>query len=114
VAPVSTINDDIMGRTTEVQSVVGTISLGSIVREAGEWAQSISALVYEAEGDYFMDRLNRMWVQEQAPPSVEVIGSDRWGTFQGELFQKDRSSGFAAMPEICITSSERCIICRSQ
>jgi hypothetical protein len=80
VAPVSTVNDDIMGRIAEVQNAVGTL-LRSTIREAGEWAQSISALVYEAEGDYFVDRLNRMWVQEQAPPSVEVVGTDRWGTF---------------------------------
>jgi hypothetical protein len=88
VAHVSTVNDDIMGRTAEVQSVVGTTPLGSTVREAGEWAQSISALVYEAEGDYFVDRLNRMWVQEQPPPSVEVVGGDRWGTFQGNYFRR--------------------------
>jgi hypothetical protein len=77
VAPISTVNDDIMGRITEVQSVVGTTPLGSTVREAREWAQSISALVYEVEGDYFVDRLNRMWVQEQPPLSVEVVGNDR-------------------------------------
>jgi hypothetical protein len=88
VAHVSTVNDDIMGRTAEVQSVVGTTSLGSIVREAGEWEQSISALVNEAEGDYFVDRLNRMWVQEQPPPSAEVVGGDRWGTFQGNYFRR--------------------------
>jgi hypothetical protein len=76
VAHVSTVNDDNMGRTAEVQSAVGTTPLGSTVREAGEWAQSISALVYEAEGDYFVDRLNRMWMQEQPPPSVEVVGGD--------------------------------------
>jgi hypothetical protein len=62
VAHVSTVNNDIMGRTAEVQSVFSTPPLGSTVREAGEWAQSISTLVYEAEGDYFVDRLNRMWV----------------------------------------------------
>jgi hypothetical protein len=77
VAPVSTINDDSTERTAEVQSAVGTTPLGSTVREAGEWAQSISALVYEVEGDYFMDRLNRMWVQEQLPASVEVADGDR-------------------------------------
>jgi hypothetical protein len=76
VAHVSTVNDDIMGRTAEVQSAIGTTTLGSTVPEAGEWSQSISALVYEAEGDYFVDRLNRMWVQEQPPPSVEVVGGD--------------------------------------
>jgi hypothetical protein len=38
VAHVSTVNDDIMGRTTEVQSAVGTTPLGSTVREAREWA----------------------------------------------------------------------------
>jgi hypothetical protein len=81
VAHVSTVNDDIMERTAEVQSAVGTTPLGSTIREAGEWAQSISALVYEAEGDYFVDWLNRMWVQEQPPPSVQVVGGDRWGTF---------------------------------
>jgi hypothetical protein len=53
LAHVSTINDDIMGRTTKVQSAVGTTPLGSIVREAAEWAQSISALVYEAEEHHF-------------------------------------------------------------
>jgi hypothetical protein len=68
VAHVSTVSNDIMGRTAEVQSIVGTTPLGSTVREAREWAQSISALVYEVEGDYFVDRLNRMWVQEQPPP----------------------------------------------
>jgi hypothetical protein len=36
VAPVSTVNDDSMERTTEVQSVVGTTPLGSLVREAAE------------------------------------------------------------------------------
>jgi hypothetical protein len=77
VTHVSTINDDIMGRIAEVQSVVGTTPLGTTVREAGEWAQSISALVYEAESDYFVDRLNRMWVQEQPPTSIEVVGGDR-------------------------------------
>jgi hypothetical protein len=81
VAPVSIVNDDIMGRTAEVHSAVGTTPLGSTVREAAEWAQSISVLVYEAESDYFVDRLNRMWVQEQAPPFIEVVGSDRWDTF---------------------------------
>jgi hypothetical protein len=88
VAHVSTVNDDIMGRNAEVQSIVGTTPLGSTVREAGEWAQSISMLVYEAEGDYFVDRLNRMWVQEQPPPSVEVVGGDRWDTFQGNYFRR--------------------------
>jgi hypothetical protein len=29
-----------------------------------------------------------MWVQEQAPPSVEVVGRDRWGTFQGNYFRR--------------------------
>jgi hypothetical protein len=38
VAHVSIANDDIMGRTVEVQSAVGTTPLGSTVREAGEWA----------------------------------------------------------------------------
>jgi hypothetical protein len=88
VAHVSTVNDDIMERTTEVQSAVGTTPLGSTVREAREWAQSFSALVYEAEGDYFVDRLNRMWVQEQPSPSVQVVGGDRWGTFQGNYFRR--------------------------
>jgi hypothetical protein len=87
-APVSTVHDDIIGRTAEVQSAVGTTPLGSTIREAAEWAQSISALLYEAEGDYFVDRLNRMWVQEQPPPSVEVVGGDRWGTFQGNYFRR--------------------------
>jgi hypothetical protein len=88
VAPISIVNDDIMGRTVEVQSAIGSRPLGSTVREAGEWAQSISALVYEAEGDYFVDRLNRMWVQEQPPPSAEVVGGDRWDTFQGNYFRR--------------------------
>ena len=44
--------------------------------------------MYEAKGDYFVDRLNRMWVQEQGPLSVEVVGSDRWGTFQGNYFKR--------------------------
>jgi hypothetical protein len=35
-----------------------------------------------------VDRLNRMWVQEQPPPSVEVVGGDRWGTFQGNYFRR--------------------------
>jgi hypothetical protein len=88
VAHVSTVNDDIMERTAEVQSTVGTTPLGSTVREAGEWAQSISALVYEVEGDYFVDRFNRMWVQEQPPPSIQVVGGDRWGIFQGNYFRR--------------------------
>jgi hypothetical protein len=88
VAHVSIVNDDIIGRTVEVQSTVGTTPLGSTDGEAAEWAQSISALVYEAEGDYFVDRFNRMWMQEQAPPSVEVVGSDCWGTFQGNYFKR--------------------------
>jgi hypothetical protein len=77
VAHVSTFNDDIMGTTAEVQSDVSTTPLGNAIQEAGEWAQSINALVYEAEGDYFVDRLNKMWVQEQPPPSVQVVGGDR-------------------------------------
>jgi hypothetical protein len=68
---------DIIGRTVEVQSAVGTTPLGSTNGEAAEWAQSISVLVYEVEGDYFVDRFNKMWMQEQAPPSVEVVGSNR-------------------------------------
>jgi hypothetical protein len=88
VAHFSTVNDDIMGRIGEVRSAVGTTPLGSTVREAAEWAQSISALVYEAEGDYFVDWLNRMWVQEQPPHSIEVVGGDRWGTFQGNYFKR--------------------------
>jgi hypothetical protein len=88
VAHVSTVNDDIMKRTVEVQSIVGTTPLGSTVREAGEWAQSISTLVYEAEGDYFVDRLNRMWVQDQPPPSVEVVGGDPGVMFQGNYFRR--------------------------
>jgi hypothetical protein len=36
VAHVSTVNDDIMGRTAEVQSAVGTTPLGSTIREARE------------------------------------------------------------------------------
>jgi hypothetical protein len=35
------------------------------------------------------------------------------GHVSGELFQKNRSSRFAATPEICATSGERCIICKS-
>ena len=31
MAPISIVNDDIMGRTTEVQSAIGTTPLGSIV-----------------------------------------------------------------------------------
>jgi hypothetical protein len=77
VAHVSIVNDDIMERIAEVQSAIGTTPLGSTIREVGEWTQSISALVYEAEGDYFVDRLNKMWVQEQPPPSVQVVGGDR-------------------------------------
>ena len=88
VAHVSTVSDDIMGRIAEVQSAVKTTPLGSIVQEAVEWAQNISVLVYEAEGDYFVDRPNRMWVQEQPPPSVKVVGGDYWGMFQGNYFRR--------------------------
>jgi hypothetical protein len=88
MAPVSTVHNDIIGRTTEVQSAVGTTPLGCTVREAREWVQSISALVYEAEGDYFVDHLNRMWMQEQPHSSVEVVDGDRWGTFQGNFFRR--------------------------
>jgi hypothetical protein len=88
VAPGSIVNEDTTGSTAEVQSAVGTTPLGSAVQEAGEWAQSISALVYEADGDYYVDRLNRMWVQEQPPAPIEVVDGDRWGTFQGNYFKR--------------------------
>jgi hypothetical protein len=87
VAPISAINDGSTRRIAEVQSIVGTTPLGSIVREAVEWAQSINALVYEAEGDYFVDRLNRMWMQEQPPVSVQVVDGDRWSSFEGNYFR---------------------------
>jgi hypothetical protein len=48
--------------------------------------QSISELVYEEKGDYFVGRLNRMWMQKQPPASIEVVDGDRWGTFQGNYF----------------------------
>jgi hypothetical protein len=44
--------------------------------------------VYEEEGDYFVGRLNRMWVQEQPLASIKVVDGDRWGTFQGNYFIK--------------------------
>jgi hypothetical protein len=50
--------------------------------------QSINELVYEEEGDYFVGRLNRMWVQEQPLASIEVVDGNRWGTFQGNYFIK--------------------------
>jgi hypothetical protein len=88
VASGSIVNDDTMESSAEVQSVVGTTPPGSAVPEAGEWAQSISALVYEADGDYYVDRLNRMWVQEQPPAPIEVVDVDYWGTFQGNYFKR--------------------------
>ena len=72
----------------EVQGIVNTTPLGSTVPEATEWAQSISALMYEAEGDYFVDRLNRMWLQKQPPASVQVVDGDCWGTFEGNYFRR--------------------------
>jgi hypothetical protein len=60
MAPTSTVNDDTIGTTMEVQSDVGITLLGNTVREVGKWAHSIRALVYEAEGNYFVDQLNRM------------------------------------------------------
>jgi hypothetical protein len=73
VAPGSTVNDNTIGSNAEVQSAVGTSPPRSAVLEAGEWAQSISALVYEADGDYYVDRLNRMWMQEHPPAPIEVV-----------------------------------------
>jgi hypothetical protein len=76
VAHVSTFNDDIMGTTAEVQSDVSTTPLGNAIQEAGEWAQSINALVYEAESEYFLDQLIRMWMREQPPASIKVVDGD--------------------------------------
>jgi hypothetical protein len=84
----STVNDDTMGSSAEVQSAVGTTPPRSAVLEAREWAQSISTLVYEVDSDYYVYRLNRMWVQEHPPAPVEVVDGDRWGTFQGNYFKR--------------------------
>jgi hypothetical protein len=88
VAPISNVNDDTMGSTVEVQSVVGTTLPGSTVREARKWSQSISSLVYEIKSDYYVDQLNRMWMQEQPPAPIEVVDGDRWGTFQANYFKR--------------------------
>jgi hypothetical protein len=29
-----------------------------------------------------------MWMQEQPPTSVQVVDSDRWGTFEGNYFRR--------------------------
>jgi hypothetical protein len=88
VAPVSTVNDDTAWTIAEVHSDVGTILLGNTIRKAKEWAQSISELVYEKKGDYFVDWLNRMWAQKQPLASIEVVDSDCWGTFYGNYFRR--------------------------
>jgi hypothetical protein len=39
--------------------------------------------MYKKEGDYFIDRLNRMWVHEK--PSVDA---ERWDKYLGIFFKR--------------------------
>jgi hypothetical protein len=62
--------------------------------------------MYEVEGDYFVDRLNRMWVQEQPPPSVEVVGGDHWARFRGIISEGSKF-------RICYNGRDLCHILRT-
>jgi hypothetical protein len=61
---------------------VDTTEPGSGLQMNREWVQSISALIYEEEGDYFIDRLHRMWVKEQPRNDIDVLKHDLWEHFQ--------------------------------
>jgi hypothetical protein len=41
-----------------------------------------------AKGDYFIDRLNRKWMQEESRGAIDVLQGERWGSFNGAHYKK--------------------------
>jgi hypothetical protein len=77
-----------MDSNRDVGNVGGSTGLGSSVQTDRERIQLISALTYEKEGDYFIDRLSRMWVQEKPSGHIGIADAERWGTYLGNFFKR--------------------------
>jgi hypothetical protein len=81
-----------MDSNRNVGNVGGSTGLGSSVQTDRERIQLISALTHEKEGDYFIDCLSRMWVQEKPSGHIRIADAERWGTYLGNFFKRIESS----------------------
>jgi hypothetical protein len=77
-----------MDSNRDVGNVGGSMGLGSLVQTDWERIQLISVLIYEKEGDYFIDCLNRMWVQEKPSGPIRIANAERWGKYLGNFFKR--------------------------
>jgi hypothetical protein len=77
-----------MDNSRDVGNFGGSTGLGSSVQTDWKQIQLISALTYEKEGDYFIDRLNRMWVQEKPSSPIGIADVERWGKYLGNFFKR--------------------------
>jgi hypothetical protein len=88
VPHVSIIDAATMDNNRDVGNVGESTGIGSSVQTDREQIQLISALTYEKEGDYFIDRLNRMWVQEKPSSPIGIADVERWGKYLGNFFKR--------------------------
>jgi hypothetical protein len=77
-----------MDSNRDVGNVGGSMGLGSLVQTDWERIQLISVLIYEKEGDYFIDCLNRMWVHEKPSGPIGIADSERWDKYLGNFFKR--------------------------
>jgi hypothetical protein len=57
----------------EIGSAIGTTEHGTVVQTDREWIQSIGLFTYKAESDYFMDQVNKMWMQEEPFSTIDAL-----------------------------------------
>jgi hypothetical protein len=77
-----------MDSSKDVGNVGGSMGLGSSIQTDWKQIQLISALTYEKEGDYFIDRLNGMWVQEKPSGPIGIADAERWDKYLGNFFKR--------------------------
>lgn len=77
-----------MDNNKDVGNVGGSEGLGSSVQTNQERIQLITAFTYEKKGDYFIDRLSRMWVQEKSSGYIGIVDVEHWDTHLGNFFKR--------------------------
>jgi hypothetical protein len=53
-----------------------------------DWVQSGSELVYNEEGDYYVDRLQHMWIHEDPSSFIDPLEDHRWCLFEEKYFKR--------------------------
>ena len=56
---------------------MGTTQLGRLVGTYQEYMQSFNELTHEEEGNYFINCLNKMWVQDEPRRAIDIFEDEQ-------------------------------------